>query len=111
VLHSAASPSPEQTSRWTGELRAYGRPFVLIGIGAWTLQSADRWVVEHFFESARVGLFALASNMGAVIPTVVVGALMQLFFPRFFRQADQADSAEKWRKLARRSDQLTLVLL
>jgi len=38
------------------------------GIGGWLLQSADRWVVEHFFHGEDVGLFALASNSGMSFP-------------------------------------------
>ena len=111
MFKQASTPAPGEILRWSNELRAYGRPFVLTGIGAWLLQSADRWVVEQFFTSEEVGIFSLASNIGGVIPALAVGALMQLSYPRFFREADQATTIESWRHLRRYADQLTLSFL
>lgn len=108
---NASEQSPELAERWKIELKEYGRPFVILGIGAWLLQSADRWVVKLFFGDEQAGLFALAFNMGAIIPTFVVGGIMQRVFPEIFRQADHAKSSEEWRRIARRCDGATGIFL
>ena len=101
----------ERQGRWAQELRNYGRPFVLMGVGGWLLQNADRWVVACFFGEARAGLFGTASQIGAIVPNLAAAGLMQLFFPRIFRQADAATTMCDWKTLARFCDQLTLLLL
>jgi O-antigen/teichoic acid export membrane protein len=82
-----------------------------VGIGAWLLQSADRWVVAQFFGSAPAGLFAFASSIGTIVPTFAVGSLMPVVFPGVFRAADQARSRGDWRRIARQCDQITGILL
>ncbi|MBI4660982.1 MAG: oligosaccharide flippase family protein [Verrucomicrobia bacterium] len=97
--------------RWEQELREYGRPFVWLGIGAWFLQCADRWVVKIFFGEEEAGLFAFASNIGAIVPTFVVGGVMQKIFPQVFRQADHAQTRREWEQIAGRCDQATGLFL
>jgi len=107
----AASPTPEQNARWERELRDYGRPYLFMGVGSWLLQSADRWIVAGFFGEEQAGLFALAANLGAIVPGMTAAALLQLLFPGFFRAADAARTPEDWRRLARQCDQWTLLFL
>lgn len=107
AARTALAADSEQESQWKRELREYGRPFLLMGIGAWLLQFADRWIVQQFFGDVQAGLFAFASSLAGIIPTIVVGGLMQLIFPGIFRRADIARSADDWLQIARRCDQVT----
>lgn len=107
----APMPSAEKQTEWRQELKDYGRPFMWLGVGNWLLQSADPWVVEHFFGERETGFFTYASGIGAIIPTLVVGGLMQWVFPGVFRRADEAKTAQDWRALAKTCDQVTLLFL
>jgi O-antigen/teichoic acid export membrane protein len=103
----APAPGQETAIKWRQEMRDYGRPFVWMGIGAWLLQNSDRWIVYNFFDESKAGLFAYASNIGAMIPALVLGGLMQLVLPAIFRQADTAKTAQDWKQMARKCDQAT----
>jgi O-antigen/teichoic acid export membrane protein len=105
---------PEDTDlvpRWRKELREFGRPFVIMGLGGWLLLNADRWVVAFAFGEERLGLFSLATNVASVIPAFVCAGLMQRFFPAVFRASDRARTEQDWRNLARKCDYLTLLFL
>ena len=110
-MFQAPSPTPDQARQWKQELKDYGRPFALLGIGAWLLQSVDRWVVWLFFGEAQAGLFAYAFALGAIIPTFTVGAVMQRVFPDVFKKADQARTSLEWRQIAQRCDHVTALFL
>ena len=101
----------ETERRWRTELRDYGRPYILMGVGAWLLANADRWIVASFFGEEQAGLFALASGMAAVAPTLALGGLMQVVFPKVFREADAARTRDDWERLAKQCDQMTLLFL
>jgi O-antigen/teichoic acid export membrane protein len=105
------SPSPPigLEQRWLLELCEYGRPFVWLGVGGWLLQFADRWVVSLFFGDERAGIFSMASNLGAYVPNLAMGLVMQRVFPAVFREADIASQLEHWRQLARRCDKITMI--
>jgi O-antigen/teichoic acid export membrane protein len=103
----AFAPDKETAMKWGREMRDYGRPFVWMGIGAWLLQNADRWIVYNFFDESKAGLFAYASNIGAIIPALVLGGLMQWVLPTIFRQADTAKTSQEWKQMARKCDQAT----
>ena len=98
-------------AKWRHELRVFGRPFVLMGIGSWLLLNADRWIVAIFFGQARTADFGLASSIAAIVPNLVCAGLLQLVFPAVFRQADAAQSEKDWRQLARRCDGYSLLLI
>lgn len=108
---SSNATSGATTQQWLTELRDYGRPYILIGIGAWLLQNADRWVVASFFGDEKAGLFALASSIGGMAPALAAGGMLQLVFPSAFRAADSAKTIQDWRRLARRCDQCTVLFI
>jgi O-antigen/teichoic acid export membrane protein len=97
--------------QWLQELKSYGRPFVLLGAGAWLLQNADRWVVAGFFNEQQAGHFVVAAGLGAIVPTMVVAVLMQMFFPSVFRKSDDARSVGDWKAIAKQCDQITIAFL
>jgi O-antigen/teichoic acid export membrane protein len=107
----AVPAKPAHLAQWRGELRDFGRPFVLMGAGGWLLLNADRWVVAFAFGEERLGVFNLASNIGSIVPGLVCAGLMQWVFPAVFRASDRAQSEQDWRRLARKCDQLTLLFL
>ena len=107
----AAPPSSEIAETWRRELREYGRPFLWLGVGSWLFLYADRFIVESFFGKSQSGLFGYAANIGAMIPFLVSGGLMQLVFPRIFRQSDEARSASDWQRIARYCDAATLAFV
>jgi O-antigen/teichoic acid export membrane protein len=92
---------------WNRALRTYGRPFVVLGVGAWLLQSADRWIVERFFGLEQAGQFAMAAGLGGFVPMFFTAVLLQAFFPKAFRAADAARSAADWQRLAQKCDYMT----
>jgi O-antigen/teichoic acid export membrane protein len=97
--------------QWLAELKKFGRPFILIGVGGWALQSADRWVVARFFGNEMAGQFGLAVSMASVIPAMASSTLMQWSFPKIFRKADQARTAADWLTLRRDCDRVALLFL
>ena len=98
-------------ARWTDELRGYTRAYFWLGVGGWLLQSADRWLGFALFDDRRTGLFALASSLAGIIPTILAGTMLQMSFPRVFRLADAAAGSDKWTHVARHCDRLTAVYL
>jgi O-antigen/teichoic acid export membrane protein len=110
-IRRAPPATPELRRRWEQDLREYGRPFLLLGVGSWLLQFADRWIVERAFGAHEAGLFAFAANMGMMAPNMVMGAIMQFAFPIIFKKSDQARTASDWRQIARRCDEATVVLI
>lgn len=96
---------------WTSELKTYGRPFVLLGIGAWLFQFADRWVTASFFGSSEAGLLGIAANLTAMVPAIAIQGMMQWIFPRIFLMSDKAKTRDDWRHIALRCDQATGVFL
>jgi O-antigen/teichoic acid export membrane protein len=103
--------TPGLRQPWMEELKRFGRPFILIGVGGWALQSADRWVVSIFFGDAMAGQFGMATSMASVIPTMAASSLMQWSFPKIFRKADQAQTADDWIRLRRDCDRIALLFL
>lgn len=103
----AAQASTECQTRWREQLREYGRPFLFLGLGGWLLQSVDRWIVILVFGEDQGGLFSMAASLGAIIPNLAAGALMQLVFPKIFRMADQARVDTDWLRIADRCDKVT----
>lgn len=110
-VRPAEEPGGALEERWGLELRRYGRPFIAMGVGSWLLANADRWVVVSCFGEEAAGLFSLASGMASVVPTLAMGGLMQLVFPKAFRQADAAQTGADWARLAKWCDQITLLFL
>jgi O-antigen/teichoic acid export membrane protein len=108
---NSGEASAEKQKKWDQELKEYGRPFILMGIGGWLLLSVDRWVVFHFFGEERAGIFALASNVAAILPNLISAGLIQFVFPSTFRRADAARTMDDWRKLARFCDYVTMIFL
>ena len=108
---SAPEPSELKTRQWLVELKDYGRPFLFLGIGGWLLQNVDRWILLHFFGEEQVVYFSFALAIGSIVPMVLVGALMQFFFPIIFRQSDLARTEADWRRIAKRCDQITFGFL
>lgn len=95
---------PEVQRQWQEELREYGRPFIILGVGSWLLQYADRGVVMLFFGEKQAALFSLASMLSSYVPNLVMATLMQVVFPRIFRRADQAGTPAAWGAIARDCD-------
>ncbi len=104
----ASKPDAARSVYWHQELKDYGGPFMLLGVGAWLLQYADRWIVEQSFGSAQAGLFGVALQLGGIIPTMAVGVLMQLYFPGIFQKSDHARTPDDWRTIARQCDRITI---
>ena len=110
-LNLSVTPDPALVKQWGQELRDFGRPFMIMGVGGWLILNADRWVVGAAFGEQQLGLFNLASNMAATIPGLVCAGLLQWVFPAVFRASDRARTEEDWRRLARKCDQVTLLFL
>lgn len=104
-----AAPQVTHSRDWSRELKEYGRPFILMGIGGWFLQFGDKWIVLHFFGKEQVGYLDNAIKLGGIIPVLVAGALMQWAFPKVFRKADLSDNVFGWLQVKRRCDQVTVV--
>ncbi|MCF7763890.1 MAG: oligosaccharide flippase family protein [Verrucomicrobia bacterium] len=107
----ASPPTPRQAEQWSRELRVYGRPFVWLGIGAWFLLSADRWIVLSVFGEERAGLFATAAALGIILPSMVMAGMMQWVFPTIFQMSDHAKTLEDWKRIAKRCDGATVLFL
>jgi O-antigen/teichoic acid export membrane protein len=110
-LNLSVSPDRPVEEQWRQELRDFGRPFMIMGVGGWLILNADRWVVAAAFGEQRLGLFNLASNIAATVPGLICAGLLQWVFPRVFRASDRARTEQDWRALAHKCDQVTLLFL
>lgn len=110
-VQKSPAPSKERIEKWQYELKVYGRPFILLGIGAWFLLSADRWISLTFFGEEKSGLFATAAALGMILPNMVMAGMMQWVFPSIFHKADLAKTPQDWRSIAVKCDQSTMMFL
>ncbi len=111
AVPGAKTVTSDVRAAWIQELRDFGRPFMVLGIGGWLLQNADRWIVAVLFAKEQSGVFNLASNMAAIVPNFAAAGLMQRVFPAIFRQADSARTEQDWLRLARKCDWATGAML
>lgn len=61
-----------------------GWRFVLLALAGWALLGMNRWLVAALFGIEAAGFFALAANIGAILPTMAGSVLLQFFQPGWF---------------------------
>jgi hypothetical protein len=74
----AGPAAPALTSVYEGPL------FMALAIAGWVVAGANRWIVAGRFGSETTGYFVLATNVGAILPTMLGMALLQYFQPQWF---------------------------
>lgn len=94
----AAPPVPEV---YEGPL------FIGLALTGWVLLGLGRWVTAFFFGPTETGYFSLASNLGALVPSVLATVLLLYVQPVLF--AAPAETAEDRRALAQRVDRVALL--
>ena len=70
-------------------LFAYGLPLVPFFIFVWVYESAGRFMLEHFADLGRVGIFALSAQFAGLLAMAGV-ALDNTLFPHFLEHAGKA---------------------
>lgn len=105
------SPTPPDQASWLKELKEYGRPFILIGLGGWFLLYIDRWIVAYLYGTDTAGTFGYAWSLAGSIPSLAGNSLLQLVFPKVFRKADLARSESDWKRLFRWCDLATAAFI
>ncbi len=101
--------------RWRRVTPTQGRPrlltrdyegprFVILAVAGWLLAGANRWLVAGFFGTELAGYFTLASNVGAILPSIAGMILLQYVQPQWF--ATETEGKEARRKLLARVDRV-----
>jgi O-antigen/teichoic acid export membrane protein len=62
----------------------YGLPFVLVGVGSWSLASLDRWMLASFLDLNAVGEYAFAMRISFVVSFLSL-AFGQAWAPMVFK--------------------------
>jgi hypothetical protein len=84
-----------------------GSMFMLLAAVGWVQAGWHRWIVAWFFGAETAGQFVLATNLGALLPSMLGVMLLQFFQPGWFTAA--VDTREERRMLLRRVDRVALV--
>ena len=83
-----------------------GPRLVTLALAAWVLAGLNRWLVAWFFGAEVAGHFTLASNIGAIVPTMLGMVIMQYAQPHWF--AADIGSREARLRLFRDVDRVAL---
>jgi O-antigen/teichoic acid export membrane protein len=84
----AAYARPRLDRPMARELLAYGLPLVPFFILLWVYDSAGRFMLEHYGDLGRVGIFALAAQFAGLI-SLAATALDNVMLPSFLETAHQ----------------------
>lgn len=75
-------------------LLAYGLPLVPFFIFSWIFEAAGRFMLEHFADLGRVGIFALAAQFAGLI-AMAGSALDNVMLPHFLDNAGKAEGGAR----------------
>lgn len=84
-----------------------GSMFMLLAAVGWVQAGWHRWIVAWFLGAETSGQFVLASNLGALLPSMLGVMLLQFFQPGWFTTAVATD--EDRRQLLARVDRVALL--
>lgn len=86
-----------------------GPLFTLLAAASWMLYGLNRWVVAAFFGDYATGLFTLASNISALLPSVLGAMALQYFQPGLYSLFDSGPANVR-EALLRRVDLIVATL-
>lgn len=75
---------------WLQEMWAFSWPFATWGIFSWLQQSAPRWALELFANTADVGYFSILSQLGYTPIQIVINFILSLSMPVLFSRVGDA---------------------
>lgn len=84
-----------------------GSMFMLLAAVGWVQTGWHRWIVAWFLGAETSGQFVLASNLGALLPSMLGVMALQFFQPGWFTA--EVATVEDRRRLLRRVDQVALL--
>jgi hypothetical protein len=79
----------------------------LLAVTGWALAGLNRWIMALCFGPTETGFFVLASNLAALVPSMLGTIFVQYFQPGFFALGDSPSAARP--ALARRVDGVALI--
>lgn len=80
-------------------LGRFGAPLVVWSLASFVLAFSDRYFLVHYAGAAEVGLYSLAYRFGFLLSAFAVTPLSQVWEPRRFVVAKQADAQEVFRRV------------
>jgi O-antigen/teichoic acid export membrane protein len=86
---------------WRSGISGFARPFVLWGTFTWLQTGADRWALEYFCDSASVGRYAAAYQLGFAPLMILSSAMAQFIAPIVYQRAGNATSQARLAAAAR----------
>ena len=85
---------PRHDRAMARELLRYGLPLVPFFIFLWLYEGAGRFMLEHYTDLGRVGIFALAAQFAGLI-SVAATALDNVMLPSFLETAGKAGGGQQ----------------
>jgi O-antigen/teichoic acid export membrane protein len=96
LKNASLSTKRSQDARpWEQQIVAYAWPMAISGVTSWAFFASQRWALNMFEDTASVGYFAVAFQIGYVPISMAGGALSTLIMPIYFSMA--GDSSCKYR--------------
>jgi O-antigen/teichoic acid export membrane protein len=107
-LTSGNSTDSALVESWGTRVDTYGRPYSFWGLPSWLHNSSERWALERFSSVQSVGLYAVLSQLGFGMTTLLSNAVMQLLSPLVFHRAGDGSSVRRMQDIHRMN--VTMVL-
>jgi O-antigen/teichoic acid export membrane protein len=63
------------------ELFRYGSPFILLSLSSWALLMSNRFIIDHYWGEAFVGIYSAASQLGTLPIDLISSMLIMAAFP------------------------------
>lgn len=76
----------------------YTIPLIPATVSSWVIDLSDRYIINHFFSSSEVGIYAIANKI-VIILTVFSSAFMTSYPSFVFSNAKQKDAKDKFGKI------------
>lgn len=80
-------------------LSRFGAPIVVWTVGSFILTFSDRYFLEHYRDTAAVGIYSLAYKFSFLLSSFAVVPFTEIWEPRRFAIAQQPDAGSIYRRM------------
>jgi len=80
-------------------LIAFGYPLVFWSLGSFLITFSDRYFLNHFSDTASVGIYSLACKFGFILTTLAFVPFNQIWEPQRFEIAKRPQANETFRRV------------
>jgi len=83
-------------------------PWFIVALMSWVMYSSDKWVLEYFFSSAVVGLYAQIFKLSSAYNLIVVSTIAIVFSPYIYKSFRSASKQTTWNMINKQAAYLCL---